>query len=957
MVLNHEKVMSAKSLDSLVIEMKKRGLTLPSMDKSVVKKFKPLTVNQIYQLLKQCCVALGYDIDNENLYYLMNDARIVLVLATAGSGKTFSICIKILIKILLQGMNPNKVCILSFSKKSVGDIKLRIESTMRSFNIVCRRFDIYLDSSEVPNVRSLNSLTYNIVDQFSDKFGLAKLRIADDSVVKEVMGNAIKSCERDTGKFKASDSMVPDMVSLYNLLNETLEDVEDYKDHSYIINNNLTVELVNRIMNSYKALMKIKGLVTHSDTGKMILDLAEVDEEFKYKLSEFYNLVVVDEIQDVSEATFRIIKLLVGDDNELWGVGDGDQSIYKFKGSRPNNCQLFSKEYKDAITCHLTLNRRCGDNILEMGRIILKNTPGRKGEMPRALKKGGKVTHHMYSNQLEPIEDLVLKLSKEDKTNLGDYCIAFRRNFSAFYIVNLLLENGIPFQVRDDFRPGEDLFSRSIGDALALLRSPSNIPLIARALFKISGVSKQPPLNMLNKVLGKKHKRNDLYDMEIVKFYYEECMELEDCDYFYELPEKYFNIRQGNDDFEEKMESLKNLSREVSKGAMLYEVVPKVKELLDKNYWYSTKKYVNFPDELEDMVMKDMSREMSYIAYKHLKGEQEERIKRYTVKGMGVQLSTMHTLKGLEFKEVHIIELDSTNMPMVNNKGSDKEILDDISEEMRLLYVAVTRAKESLHMYWSSVEPSSLLPLVEEYNSSIGRTEAHSLKGLELELDGFNPGTSNESIDLRFEEYDKKKKNVIEIDNELELEELDLGDTSQLDLTQPEGGGLDLIQAEEEESEQPEDSDLIQPNGLDLIQPNDLDLTQSESLDLIQTDEEVVDLIQKNEEDNGLDLIQKNEVEELNLIQPEVNNTSLIQSEKDSTDNESSSPERTANVKVSRLLNKILTEKEIRVLPRYNIPEIEEEELNILHPREDFVEIKEGEALRNILGLICKEIM
>lgn len=949
--MKHEELMKIETLDKLIVEMKRKNLTLPSLESSVVKKFKPLSVNQIYQLLKQCGASLGYELDNENLYYLMNDSRVNLVLATAGAGKTFSICVKILRSILLQGKNPNKVCVLSFSKKSVEDIKLRIESTMRGFNMVCRRFDIYLDNSEIPNVRSLNSLTYSIVDQFSDKFGIANLKIADDIMVREVMSQVIKSCEKDTGKFRATDNMVPDIVSLYNLLNETLEDVEDYAEHSYIKGNNLTVDLVKRMIGSFKSLMKIKGLVTHSDTGKMILDLAEVDEDFKKQLSVFYDLVVVDEIQDVSEATFRIIKLLVGDKNELWGVGDGDQSIYKFKGSRSDNCELFAQEYSDAVLSHLTLNRRCGDNILEMGRIILENTPNRKGVMPRALKKGGRVTHHIYSNKITPLENLVLKLSKEDKGKLGDYCISFRKNFSAFYIVNMLLEVGIPFQIRDDFRPGEDLFSRSIGDALALMRSPSNVNLISRTLFKISGISKQPPLEMVNKVLGKNYKRNDLYNNDIVGRYYEECMELEDCYYFYELPEKYFSVRQNNLDFDRQMKELEELSGEVRRGVMLTQLTPKIKRILDKNYWNFTKKHVNFPEELEEMVLKDLTREMTYVEYKHMKGDQEERIKRYITKGMGVQLSTMHALKGLEFREVHLIELDSTNMPMINNSGSDQEILEDLCEEMRLLYVAVTRAKESLHMYWSSVEPSPFMPMVNEYNDRMKQVLVEAKeKDLVLEVPGFN--AVSDKIELDFKEYKEEyKEEEFEVGTGLELEQVDSEFELELELELDEkilNGELSTG----EEDLKDEESEITEIENVDLYlgSEDDVDVKDVDGGDLIlEYGEEILgfdeDLINNGELDLSID--NSNTVEE-HTDKKEVESIDKI----NNNANQKNTKER-----VSKLLTKILTEKEISTLPKYNVEDIMEEELERLHPRDDFVEIKEGEALRNILGLICKDIM
>ena len=568
-----------------------------------------------------------------------------------------------------------------------------------------------------------------------------------------------------------------------------------------------------------------------------------------------------------------------------------------------------------------------------MGRVVLRSMPTRKGEMPRAVKKGGTVTHHKYTSPLDSVEQIVSKLVKEDKRELGNYCIAFRRNFSAFYVVNILLEAGIPFQIRDDFRPGEDLFSRSLNDAMALMRSPSNIPLITRTVYKVSSVGRIPPVDMVNEVLGKKYQTRDLYDTDILEEYYDECMELEDCDFFYELPIKYFNVRKSAEELVVKQfEKLEGISNRLKKGKSLKEVVPEIKEMLDQGYWNNTKNFVSFPQELEDMIMKDAMRDMTYVEYKHMKNEQEERIRKYIANGMGVQLSTMHTLKGLEFREVHVLELDNTNMPMINNRGNEAEILEDIEEEMRLLYVAVTRAEEHLHMYWSASEPSAFLPMVEEYN----KTTKQSSKAVGYVEGELILSEVEAKLDLDFKEYDEGAMDLVldkEVLDTLILDE-EPQDKQELQDTQDQQDSLILA----EDTQDQQDSLILDEGSQDSLILDEGSQDQQDSL-ILDQDSLILDGGLQDSQDS--------------LILDKDQQDTLIQDEESTTTNVRGGVEE----RVSMLLNKMITEKEVSVLPVYRSNEMEEKELNEIHPREDFVEIKEGEALRSILGLICKDIM
>lgn len=707
-----------KMISQMIID----GETLPSNKSGGFESFVPLTEKQIYQLVSQCATAnhLDFEYSNEPLYYIMRDCRIILVSATAGAGKTTLTCFKVDREIRLRGTDANSICMLSFNNDSVASIKDKMVNIMRTNNLVTRRFGIYVDESKyLPNMRSLNSLTYNIVDQYKDYWHISRLDILTFEESISLMSSTLKSISKDRG-FLVTEEMLKNCISLYDLTNETLKKPSDMRNASLVLDTGLEPELLDIIMSSYSDRLRILQKFHHSDTTRMILERAEIDEKFKSNLANLYKLIVIDELQDVSESVFRLLKIMVGDHNRLIAIGDSDQSIYGFKGARPATCQQFADSFPDTNQCYLNVNRRCAENILAYAKGVLAEIDTRPYIDLKAIRTGGEVNINHYNDSLQAIHAIAEDLSKVPKEKLGNICIGYRKNVTCYYIAQKLLELGIPFRTRPDMAPGTDKLSQNLRSLFAILKSPTNIKAALAQLYKLTSVRKV-----------RMEKIDEVADA------IDDYLDENDLEYFYEVPAEVYGVKgNAQKTTDEELKLLGDLSKSLRKNGKMNDILNQLLPLFKRHYWDFTRGVLNFQPELEDLVIETFNKPVNYVEFLHNQKEMQERINRYVSKGQGVKLSSFHSLKGLEFDEVYLVELDSNNLPLIriSDNMSEEEISELVYEELRLFYVATTRAKNKLHLWWSRQEPSSFESINQTYLNSHAQPQQSNSNVIEEDL-------------------------------------------------------------------------------------------------------------------------------------------------------------------------------------------------------------------------------
>ena len=410
-----------------------------------------------------------------------------------------------------------------------------------------------------------------------------------------------------------------------------------------------------------------------SDTNALLHSLIrEGDASFVYeKIGTTIDTVMIDEFQDINRLQYEIIKMLAAPQNNLFIVGDDDQSIYRFRGSKPEIMLGFEKDYPNAKRILLDTNYRCCRYIVEASlNLISHNRERFDKKIIAASKSKAPVTFADFENRRDENIFLIRDIDKKIKAGavFSDFAVLFRTNTQPRQLIEQLMSYNIPFKTKD------------------------NIPniyehWIARDLFtyqRIAGGSRDRAdfLQIMNR--PKRYlSRDSLCDATVafdewIKLFDEKpwiAERIEKLEYDMKLISRmnpyasinYIRRGIGYDDFLVEYAEYRNINKE-DLFDILDEIQSGAKGFATYEEWYE-----HIREYTKQMKLMALSKESDPNA---------------------VTLATLHSSKGLEFENVYIIDANEGIMPY------KKAVLEkDIEEERRLFYVGMTRAKTSLSVY------------------------------------------------------------------------------------------------------------------------------------------------------------------------------------------------------------------------------------------------------------------
>ena len=441
-------------------------------------------------------------------------------------------------------------------------------------------------------------------------------------------------------------------------------------------------EKVSDIYRQYEKEMKKACALDFDDiimkTVLLLQNNPEVLEFYQHK----FRYVLVDEYQDTNYAQYVLTSLLAGYYENICVVGDDDQSIYKFRGATITNILEFEKQFKDAKTIRLEQNYRSTGNILNAANEVIRNNVGRKGkELWTDHGAGAKIKLHRSDSQEGEagyIADTIRE-GVEQGRRWGDFAVLYRNNVLSDNIAAAFIRAGVPYRVYK----GRDFFSRAeIKDMFAYLWMIEN-PADELRLRRI--------INVPARKIGDKSVETAMQAAveNGVTLYDVVCHASE-----------YPALSRGAaamEKFGEMIENLRRL-REFVSLSELYD------ELLDKSGYLRAlqlkggaeeesriehieelKSYiVDYEEKNENPSLGDFLENMALYTDADQSGEDED----------AVIMMTMHAAKGLEFPVVFLAGMEDGLFP--GFRAMEKE--EDMEEERRLCYVAVTRAKEQLYL-------------------------------------------------------------------------------------------------------------------------------------------------------------------------------------------------------------------------------------------------------------------
>lgn len=449
-------------------------------------------------------------------------------------------------------------------------------------------------------------------------------------------------------------------------------------------------EVFREIYRRYDDKLKRENLLDFDDMLVMCYELFLARPDILAAWQKKYQYILIDEFQDINRLQYEIIRMLALPENNLFIVGDDDQSIYRFRGAKPEIMLGFENDYPNAERVLLGVNYRSTKQIVETaGRVISQNRTRFEKEIYAARGEGKPVITRSFSDPQAEAEEIVREIRAYQKGgfSMDDMAILTRTNQGPRLLIEKLMEYDIPFYTKDAL---PNLYEHWISrDILTYMR-------VAAGSRRRADI-----LQIINK--PKRYVSRDALDTSEIRF--------EQIKNFY--MDKIWMIER----MEQLEYDLRMTAKLVPAAAISY-----IRRAI--GYDEYLKEHAKFrqikPEDLYETA--DMLQE-SALSYKtwddwfhHIEEYGEELLRQAREKNEkreGVCIATMHSSKGLEYRIVFLPDVNEGVIP------HQRAILDaDIEEERRLFYVAMTRAKERLHIYYVKEryhKPMTVSPFVEEY--------------------------------------------------------------------------------------------------------------------------------------------------------------------------------------------------------------------------------------------------
>lgn len=579
---------------------------------------------------------------------IMHKSGPMMVLAGPGSGKTMVLTHRIKELICTHNVSPSNILVVTFTKAAALEMEERFELMVKDKTLPAGRVSF----------GTFHSIFFKII-RFAYHYQGSQIIREDQKIrfFKEVVRGQEIEIDDET-------EFISGMVSEISLVKSELMDL----DHYY--SSNCPSDIFRQIYNAYDEYLRENHLIDFDDMQVICYRLFKERPDILSAWQKKYQYILVDEFQDICRIQYEIIKMLASPRNNLFIVGDDDQSIYRFRGARPEIMLGFEKDYPDAKRVLLDVNYRCDANVVEASlKVIAKNkkrfdkkiVPSREATFPVLTRR--------FPNALKENMQIVKEIRTlyESGTAYEDIAVLFRTNRCAIGLVQKLMEYNIPFQLRDAL---PNLYEHWI--------SKNILTYIRVALGDCSRENFLQIANRPNRYI----KRDSLSEREIsfsqlYQYYQDKAWMMERIEQFeYDIqmlrklgPYTAIEYIQKNIGYEEYLKEYAQFRR--LKPKELLEVVDELKETAKEFKTYQ--EWFDYIDEyIEELKRQAMSQR-----------EQKE----------GVVLSTMHSAKGLEFSYVYIIDANEGTIP--HEKASTE---DDLEEERRLFYVAMTRAKDHLRI-------------------------------------------------------------------------------------------------------------------------------------------------------------------------------------------------------------------------------------------------------------------
>lgn len=578
-----------------------------------------------------------------------------MVLAGPGSGKTRVITYRIANMVVNKEIKPTSILAISFTKASSVEMKNRALSLSKDYR--------------------MNKVTYGTFHSVFFRILRFFVKYDLDSILDEKSKRlALKGIMKNLNIENADDDeTVGQVINEISFVKNELMDRYDFD--SEILSSDEFIQ-------TYNMYEEYKNQINKIDFDDMLIKTYELllnNNQALQRIRSAYKYILVDEFQDINKVQFEVLKLIANPMNNIFVVGDEDQSIYGFRGSRPDFLLEFEEYFEGTNKVILDINYRSKEEIIGVANRLIEKNENRYEKVIKCGQGNGAKINYVAPEDSEEeavfIAKDILEEIKKDYIEYSDFAVIYRTNIQSRALVDVFMDMRIPFVVKDSIITIYDHWAAQ--DILAYLRiglNPQNNKDWARIINKPFRYISKDNVNMVKD------------EADFINALINKC----------NLHPK--QVKTIND-LDIDLSYLKTLN---PKNAISY-----IRTSLDYDRYildYCTNRKIKTNGLIE--ILNEL--ESSATNFKTIKDylEHIDRVKSELVDNKnnkntdGVIFTTMHSAKGLEFKNVYIIGANEGTIPHEKSYEieDDEKKTEQIEEERRLMYVAITRAEENLYI-------------------------------------------------------------------------------------------------------------------------------------------------------------------------------------------------------------------------------------------------------------------
>lgn len=583
----------------------------------------------------------------------------VLVIAGAGSGKTRVLTSRIAHLIEDKGIAPYNILAITFTNKAADEMKERLE------RMVGNASDAW--------VCTIHSMCVRILRSGADRIGYGKdFSIYSESDKEKVIKRVISSLKLDSDKYYKSARSA---ISSIKNANTTIDEYEE--EHSHVSD----IKDFCKILREYEKELKRSNAFDFDDLLIKTYQLLSEDKEMLDRYADRFKYIHVDEFQDTNAVQYNIVKLLSYKHGNIFAVGDDDQSIYGWRGADIKNILNFERDFKGAKVFKLERNYRSSKKIIDIANTVIANNVHRKNKTLWTDNDEG-ANPETYIAEDEASEAQYTAIHIKNLVSRGfkysDFAVLMRVNALSRSYEQEFMKYGIPCKVYGGFKFFE---RKEIKDLTAYLRILCN-PLDNEAVLRVINVPRRGIGDKSVKAIEDYAERNGFSVFDGV-FDYEQL--------------------DLNSSMKAKIKSFKDVLSSLIVDKETMGLTELVKSVISKTDYMSC--FAEDTDENEDKKrnIDELLASIEEFVKQNPTATLSEYLNGVTLSsdtdeindGDFVTLATIHSVKGLEYRCVFVCGLDKEIFP-IERKDSNK--CDEIEEERRLMYVAVTRARERLFL-------------------------------------------------------------------------------------------------------------------------------------------------------------------------------------------------------------------------------------------------------------------